>query len=352
MKLGQMPHKDAFIVTISAALHTSVFHSLEEQIAVIDQTGNILEVNLAWQKFGAENGMVHDYPSVSQNYLETLSRSAAEGDSLAGEILQVFQKVLSGEEETFCHEYPCHSPNEQRWFLMRMTPLQGDECAGFFVISHHDITQRKQAELRAEALAMQDPLTGLGNRRAFQQFLGREMRSRSRSCTPISLLMIDIDYFKNYNDAFGHAAGDRCLIQISRILQEHARRPDDLAARIGGDEFALILGDTEQPIAQRIAESIRKAAHALRMVIDDARQATLSIGLISLIPHEGCDEDFLFQQADKALYRAKSAGRNQVTPAGLDADEQVSSVSSAGTTSAPKIVPIQFTKREKPCCLD
>ncbi|MBX9849370.1 MAG: GGDEF domain-containing protein, partial [Rhodocyclaceae bacterium] len=95
---------------------------------------------------------------------------------------------------------------------MRITSLHGEEGEGFFVISHHNITQRKLAEEQVEEIAKQDPLTGLSNRRAFHPFLSNEMRRSIREQTPIGLALIDVDYFKNYNDEFGHAAGDQCLL--------------------------------------------------------------------------------------------------------------------------------------------
>jgi diguanylate cyclase (GGDEF)-like protein len=294
------------------ALHTSVFHSVEEQIAVIDQAGNILDVNLAWQNFGGKNGLPSGYAFMAHNYLETMSDSAAAGDSLAGEALQGVVDVLAGKRAVFYFEYPCHSPDEKRWFTMRVTPLHGDESRSLFVISHHNVTQRKLAEERVEELAMQDPLTGLANRRAFHLFLSKEMRSSIRNQTPISLVLLDVDYFKNYNDEFGHAAGDQCLTNVGQVLMAHARRPSDLAARIGGDEFALILGGTNLEMAREIAGSVLKAINDHKMVFGDSKQVTASVGLVSVVPHEQQNEDFLFQEADKALYRAKSAGRNQV----------------------------------------
>lgn len=306
-----MPNPSPLAMQTPAALHTSVFHSLEEQIAVIDQSGNILDVNRAWQDFGANNGLPSDYACTGHNYLSTLSDSAASGDRLAGEALQGIADVLAGKRAVFCLEYPCHSPDEKRWFTMRVTSLHGD-VGGLFVISHHNITQRKLAEERVEELAMQDPLTGLGNRRAFHLFLNREIRSSIRNRTPIGLVLIDVDYFKNYNDEFGHAAGDQCLANVGQVLSAHSRRPDDLAARIGGDEFALILGNCQLETLREIAESILQAINDLKICFGESRQVTVSIGLASVGSHEQQNEDFLFQEADKALYRAKSAGRNQV----------------------------------------
>lgn len=293
---------------IPAALYSSVFHSLEDQIAVIDQAGNILEVNLAWQNFGVENGLPSGYACVGHNYLEAVSDAFAAGDALADEALQGIADVLAGKLEFFRLEYPCHSPDEKRWFTMRVTALHGDESGDLFVVSHHNVTQRKLAEERVEELAMQDPLTGLGNRRAFQLFLKNEMRSSIRNRTPIGLALIDVDHFKNYNDEFGHAAGDQCLANVGQVLLAHARRPGDLATRIGGDEFALILGNTGLEKVREIAESILKEINDRRLVFGESRQVTASIGLVSVVPHDQQSEDYLFQEADKALYRAKSAG--------------------------------------------
>lgn len=279
---------------------------------MIDRTGRIIDVNLAWDTFGVENGLPSEFASIGRNYLDTLSKSAAIGDSLAGQAFQGIKEVLAGKHGVFFLEYPCHSPNEERWFTMRCTPLHGDASESMFLISHHNITQRKLAEQQVEKLAMQDALTGLANRRHFQLFLDREVRSNLRQKTPIGLVLIDVDYFKHFNDEFGHAAGDRCLSKVGRILLTHARRPGDLAARIGGDEFALILGNTTLGMARKIASSVLQAIRDLDLVFSTSRKVTASLGVISLIPHDLHNGDDLFQEADKALYRAKSAGRNQV----------------------------------------
>jgi len=296
----------------TTALHTLAFHSLGDQLAVIDRTGHILEVNSAWDTFGVENGLPSGFTCIGHNYLETLSDSAAIGDDLAAEAFQGIMDVLDRIRPEFYFEYPCHSAEEQRWFTMRCTPLHGDESKSLFLISHHNITKRKLAEEQVEKLAMQDPLTGLANRRHFQMFLDRELRSNVRNKTSVSLVLVDVDNFKSYNDEFGHAAGDQCLHDVGRILLAHARRPGDLATRIGGDEFALILGNTNLKTARVIAESVLAAINGLRMVVCGSRKVTASLGLASIA---FCDEqngDVLFKEADRALYHAKAAGRNQV----------------------------------------
>lgn len=292
------------------ALHTLVFNSIEDQIAVIDDAGTIVDVNLAWKDFGIENGLSPKFTSVGCNYLNVVC-SAAEGDSHASEAAQGIQDVVSGKRASFYLEYPCHGPNEKRWFIMRVKPLE-DEAKNLFVISHHNITQRRLAEEQANHLAMHDPLTGLANRRYFTLKLDREIRRSIRNQTMISLIAVDVDYFKDYNDEFGHFAGDQCLENVAQTLLSYARRPSDLAARLGGDEFFLLLGDTNFAESQKVADEILVAINDLRINFGDSKQVTVSMGVASMIPRQIQHEDFLLQEADRALYRAKLAGRNRV----------------------------------------
>lgn len=250
---------------------------------------------------------------MGRNYLDALSNAAALGDRLANVALSGIVEVLAGNRSVFRHEYPCHSGDEKRWFTMRIASLHGDEPSGMFIISHHNITQRKLAEERVEELAMKDPLTGLCNRRAYTLFLREEIRRSMRTRTPIGLALVDVDNFKSYNDEFGHAAGDKLLSIVGQTLLGRARRPGDLVARLGGDEFALIqsLSETGTRAVWSIAEAILKEVRDLNLFCDESRQVTVSIGFVSVVPHEQHTDDLIFEEADKALYRAKSAGRNQ-----------------------------------------
>ena len=293
------------------ALHTLVFNSLEEQIAVIDQAGVIIDVNSAWINFGLENGLSTEFTCVGHNYLNIIQYSFTAGDVLAGEAAKGILDVISGKCASFYHEYPCHSPTEKRWFIMRVTRLKSDSKS-LFIISHYDITKRRLAEERAEHMARHDPLTGLANRRYFKEFLDREVRRSIRGQLTISLILIDADHFKDYNDKLGHTAGDLCLVKISQVLTALSRRPSDLAARLGGDEFALILGETDIAESQTIADTIRRAINDLKLDFGKSRQVTVSLGVATITPNRQQTEDFLFQEADKALYHAKSTGRNRM----------------------------------------
>lgn len=307
-------HMDAELPAPAApVLHTGVFNSLYEQIAVIDHAGTIVDVNSAWIRFGVENGLFSGHVWRGNSYLGVLADCHSKGDALAGEAAQGIIDVLTNQRASFHLEYPCHSPNERRWFVMRATPLTAASPRSV-VISHYDITLRKLAEERAEYLALHDPLTGMANRRYFHFALKRLFRSTSRGRpSPISLIAVDVDHFKDYNDQCGHPAGDDCLARVGQTMRALARRPNDLAARVGGDEFAVLLGDTDVATSQRVAEAILTSVGGLGIVYGGSKQVTISAGVASVIPHPRDESDErLLRAADDALYRAKQAGRNQV----------------------------------------
>jgi diguanylate cyclase (GGDEF)-like protein len=293
------------------ALHTLLLDSLDDQIAVIDREGNIVYVNRAWTAFGIDNGLASKSSGKGSNYLKACSASGSSGDSLAGEAERGLRDVLSGKRASFYFEYPCHSPAEKRWFMMRATPLQGD-AGNLFVISHHNITQRKQAEEQVKYLSLHDPLTGLANRRHFNQFLSNEWRRSIRNRSPLSFVMFDLDHFKDYNDELGHLAGDQCLVKVAQALRAICGRPGDLAVRYGGEEFGLLLGNTSVADTIKVAEAVRQEIYELDMRYRGTRRVTVSAGVASAIPDNEHAEVSLIQDADKELYRAKQNGRNQI----------------------------------------
>lgn len=167
---------------------------------------------------------------------------------------------------------------------------------------------------RFAELAMRDSLTGVPNRRAFEEALEREWRLALRSQRTISLLLVDIDLFKQYNDRYGHLAGDACLRRVAEVLQQALRRPADLLARYGGEEFVLILPTTPGTGAREVAARLCKRVNQLGVRHDDSptRNLTISVGVASLVPTEGMEPDALISAADRALYTAKRKGRNRV----------------------------------------
>lgn len=164
-------------------------------------------------------------------------------------------------------------------------------------------------------LALEDGLTALANRRHFDLAIEQELRRAVRHASPIALLMIDVDYFKQFNDLYGHTSGDACLRRIGTALHALPQRPGDIAARFGGDEFALLLPGARLEDAARIGELLRAEIYRLNMVHagNTAGRVTLSIGAAALLPvQENDTAELLIARADKALYRAKHLGRNQV----------------------------------------
>jgi two-component system, cell cycle response regulator len=165
-----------------------------------------------------------------------------------------------------------------------------------------------------QRLAHTDSLTEVANRRQFDQYISQEWFRLKREQKYLSLIMCDVDYFKFYNDFYGHPSGDVCLQKIAKILYESIKRPADLVARYGGEEFALILPHTTLEGAVNIAEKIQQAIDDLKIphIQSQVKQhITLSMGIATIIPHENSTVNDLIAAADKALYVAKANGRNQ-----------------------------------------
>lgn len=205
-----------------------------------------------------------------------------------------------------------------RWLQIRTTPMRG----GGATVVVSDITNLKRAEAGLVALTEQlrmmattDSLTGLVNRRGFDERLEDEAARAGRNGLPLSLIMVDIDRFKAYNDRYGHQAGDECLKLVAAALRARVRRPADVAARYGGEEMALILPETNHEGAYEVAEALRLGVHALDIAHagSERGQVTISLGVATLgegAPAGSAAE--LIRRADAALYIAKEAGRDRV----------------------------------------
>ena len=165
-------------------------------------------------------------------------------------------------------------------------------------------------------ISMVDGLTGISNRRYFDNFLQKLWGINMRERFPISLIMIDIDRFKEYNDRYGHLAGDQCLKKVAQIIAETVRRPRDFVARYGGEEFAVLLSNVTEEGAAELAERIR--VNVEKAVIDSGEErttVTVSLGVASIVTVESLKPTDLIEAADRALYQAKRDGRNRVVRA-------------------------------------
>lgn len=173
----------------------------------------------------------------------------------------------------------------------------------------------QELNVTLERLAQQDGLTGLANRRKFDQAIDHALARAKRSATPLAMILIDVDYFKKFNDLYGHVAGDECLRQVGAVIKASEKRSSDLAARYGGEEFAVLLPDTDLAGALVVAESIRKALHALKIehAGNTSGIVTVSAGIDVLTSISESDSVTSFiSAADAALYGAKASGRDRV----------------------------------------
>jgi diguanylate cyclase (GGDEF)-like protein len=188
-----------------------------------------------------------------------------------------------------------------------------DEVSELMLALKEMVSCLHTANDQLQELSHMDGLTGVKNRAFFNERFDVEWRRAVRVPTTIAMLMLDIDHFKNVNDTFGHPGGDACLKQVAATIKQAVHRPGDDVFRYGGEEFAVILTNTDAAGATHIGEAIREQVAALQIDFDGKRiPVTVSVGVSAIIPSQTDVSDRLIAQADKALYRAKHSGRNQV----------------------------------------
>ncbi len=243
----------------------------------------------------------------------------------------VLESLTAGKmHHTFRFRVVCRD-GSYRWveaFLRGYRQAESSEIAGY-VSTVRDISELKLteeswlAERAAMAhqnnqladLASRDELTGIPNRRAFNRVLDHEAARHGRTDKPLSLLMLDVDYFKKFNDRYGHPAGDVCLQRLAQALQGCVRRSSDMVARVGGEEFAVLLPATDEEGARKLAQKMIRAVQSLHIEHAESPLGRVSISIgISIWPaHYTTEPSHLIQQADRALYESKSRGRNCIS---------------------------------------
>ena len=284
-----------------------IVNSIDEGLMIIEPSGRIQYANPACDRYlgygpGELAGCTLDgllAPSVAQEYLDIFSR----GTTGAG------APDCRGAREVLIRQ----RDGNLRAMDLTLTPMIADQP--LFVALLHDITHHKQSENALQRAALVDPLTKIANRRHFDSFLEKEWQRAVRSSQPLSLIVLDVDHFKGYNDSLGHAAGDACLQQVAMALQSHALRATDLAARYGGEEFVLLFGETGFEAACALGEAIR--AHVESLQIPNPRSTTsewvtASLGVATIVPTQLDDLKDFFISADRAMYAVKESGRNGV----------------------------------------
>ena len=226
-------------------------------------------------------------------------------------ISQIKYTLDTGEpwhEERMYHN---RSSGEEYWLDINYTsPFEN--CA---LVVSSNITEQKEAEKELRRLSYLDSLSGVANRRYFDEIIYREWKRAARNAKPLSLIIADIDFFKAYNDTYGHPEGDNCLKKVANTLKASLKRPADMIARYGGEEFAIVLPDTNLKDAAIIAETQRAYIEALEIGHPNSNVRpviTISLGVATSIPEQNSSPNGLISAADQALYKAKNSGRNRV----------------------------------------
>jgi diguanylate cyclase (GGDEF)-like protein/PAS domain S-box-containing protein len=287
--------------------YRELFDNANDMIITIDLKGNITSVNKMAEKI------------TGYSVVDIIGKNVScllHPDDLK-KAMKMIECKLSGEAKTvydldIISKDGRVTPSEISSNLM----FQSGQPAGVQAFVR-DITERKKMLNKLRKISFKDGLTGLANRRYFDEILNNEWKRAKRESHPLSLVLIDIDSFKPFNDTYGHQEGDVCLKNISRIIKPYAKRPGDLAARYGGEELALILPCANSQNAFKIAEKIRKKVQKLKIThneskVDGCKTISISAGVATLVPDADSTQSILVNLADKALYSAKNQGRNQV----------------------------------------
>ncbi|MDB5906269.1 MAG: response regulator receiver modulated diguanylate cyclase [Massilia sp.] len=284
-----------------------IVNAMDEGLMIIEASGRIQYSNPACER----------YLGYGPNRLAGLALPELLGAPLAQEYSDYFAACAgaqgapaqAGAREVLIR----HRDGSLRAMDLTLTPMMAGEP--LFIGLLHDITHHKKCETALQHAAMVDQLTQIANRRRFDSFLEQEWHRALRSGQPLSLIVLDVDHFKLYNDTLGHAAGDLCLQKVAAVLQSRALRGSDLAARFGGEEFVLLFAETPLETAVSMAEAIRDQIEALRVPHPRSSTSawlTVSMGVASIVPARLDRIEQFFVAADRMMYAAKNAGRNRV----------------------------------------
>ncbi|KQV82385.1 diguanylate cyclase [Massilia sp. Root351] len=289
---------------------------------VLDGHGRVLIWNRACErltgvKAGEVLGSCEHWRCFYHQQRPTLADLVVQGRSGEAGHLYDLHVRRAEDEASLTAENWCDMPRlgRSRYLAVDASPIRdGDGAIVAVVETLRDLTDEKKAQIALEQLATRDGLTGLANRRCFDSTLHAEWQRALRQQQPLSLLMVDVDNFKQYNDAYGHLGGDECLQRIATAVASEMRA-NDLVARYGGEEFAVILPNQSLKGAAIVAERIRCRVERLQLPNLGAEKqfVTVSIGAATALPAPEADPPQLVATADAALYRAKHMGRNRIS---------------------------------------
>ncbi len=284
-------------------LLSAITDGIQDSILLLDASSKIL-----WANKAAQLNM--------ENNPGRVSCSSSELHEPVSSFSCPAKKVMdSGKPESCEHCYIDENGNKV-YTEETVFPIMDDNGLISQLVSiTKDITRRKQAEELLLQETLTDELTGIHNRRAFDRLFINEWKRALRERSYLTVVMIDIDYFKNYNDCYGHQQGDTCLQAVAHCIRKAARRPADLVARYGGEEFVMVLPNTDAQNAVTITDTIRTNLRSAGILHKDSSVSsfvTVSIGVATMVPTTESSPERLLQSSDKALYTAKRLGRNRV----------------------------------------
>lgn len=292
-------------LAVAAKFQQAVFDSISAQIAVLDHAGTIIQTNAAWQQYASEFGCEE---SVGECYMAVLADMVAQGQEVSQAVGGGLAAVAAGDLPVFHTEEPVQSHCSKRWFTIKVTPVNDE--AHRMVVTHEDVSVLKRAELASRALANIDTLTGALSRQHFMSLAEQELARSQRYEFPLVVLMLDLDYFKQVNDSYGHSAGDAVLQGFVQTVVSVLRESDTIG-RIGGEEFAVLLPNTTKEGGCVLANRILEGVRANPVEAGGKRISyTVSIGAGALSGHMPFAD--LLAQCDAALYRAKNGGRDRL----------------------------------------
>ncbi len=285
------------------ALHIEKFFSLSpDLLCIASVAGYFVKINPSFTEIlGYSENELLSQPFVNLIHPEDLDKTQAE-----------LNKLENGAERLHFENRYCCKDGEYRWFSWK---AYYEVETGLLYAIARDVTEKKSMEKKLILQSQQDPLTEVLNRRAFTEICARQLKQAMKDKFPLSLVIIDVDFFKEFNDSKGHLQGDTVLKKISTTLHRQLRKNTDFISRYGGDEFIVLLSHTNLKQALEVAEHLRETVEHLKIFYGQnskKEQVTITLGVTTILPSQDYSLNELISVADKALYQAKKAGRNQV----------------------------------------
>ena len=309
--------KASLAIELASYLKAIGQHAL---VSATDPAGRIIQVNERFCEISgySESELLGQSHSIvnsgthPKGFFEKMWRTIASGNNWQGEVCNRDKNGKLYWVDSTIMPIKDKEGNIERYISVRLDITDRILYEAEIAKAYEDLSR---ANSQLEKLSRVDGLTNLSNRRHFDEMLATEINRMSRSNQPLTFILCDIDYFKNYNDTYGHLGGDDCLRKVAKSIKLNFSRPSDIVARYGGEEFAVILPDVKKEAAIKLAERMRVNLQELGLPHESSvveKTVTLSAGVITLVPDKHTTNSMFIEKADKALYMAKEKGRNNI----------------------------------------